>query len=426
MVDTTDPRSIEAALKWTQGKSIINSINLEDGEEKFELVLPARPDVWCRTGGRTIDEDKQQAQAFTRERKLAVAQRSVAILTEKYGIAPEDIIIDPLVFPCATGDENYIGGAVETIEAIRLIKEQIPHVKTILGVSNISFGLPANAREVVNSVFLYHATKAGLDLAIVNAERLERFASLPSEERQLAEDLLFNTPPPEAVDPMFRAAPEDWRAQSAKQKIGINQFHIGAITEHFRGAAKKERKTAAEMPLDERLARYIIEGTKDGLVPDLDLKIAEGAGALEIINGPLMTGMAEVGRLFNNNELIVAEVLQSAEAMKAGVNHLQQFMEKNETSTRGKIVLATVKGDVHDIGKNLVEIILANNGYEVINLGIKVPSDDLIQAWREHHPDAIGLSGLLVKSAHQMVTTAQDFKDHGVRSAAASRRRGAV
>ncbi|MGD1093789.1 MAG: vitamin B12 dependent-methionine synthase activation domain-containing protein, partial [Bryobacteraceae bacterium] len=188
-----------------------------------------------------------------------------------------------------------------------------------------------------------------------------------------------------------------------------------AITEYARRAGKKEKVKAAELPLDERLGNYIIEGTKDGLIPDLDRKLAEGMGSLDIINGPLMKGMTEVGRLFNNNELIVAEVLQSAEAMKAAVNHLEQFMEKSETSVRGKIVLATVKGDVHDIGKNLVEIILANNGYRVINLGIKVPPEDLIRAWREHHPDAIGLSGLLVKSAHQMVTTVSDFKDHDVR-----------
>jgi 5-methyltetrahydrofolate--homocysteine methyltransferase len=356
----------------------------------------------------TIDEDKQQAQAFTRERKLEVAKRSVALLTGKYGIPAEDIIIDPLVFPCATGDENYIGGAVETIDAIRLIKENIPYVKTILGVSNISFGLPPAAREVVNSVFLYYATKAGLDLAIVNAERLERFALIPVEERRLAENLLFNTPPPEIH------APEDWREQSREQKMAINQFHIAAVTDHFRKTGKKEKKKAAALPLDERLANYIIEGTKDGLIPDLDLKLKDGVSALDIINGPLMVGMTEVGRLFNNNELIVAEVLQSAEAMKAAVGHLEKFMEKNETSTRGKIVLATVKGDVHDIGKNLVEIILANNCYQVINLGIKVPPEDLIQAWRQHQPDAIGLSGLLVKSAHQMVTTASDFKDHGV------------
>ncbi len=268
---------------------------------------------------------------------------------------------------------------------------------------------------MVNSVFLYYATKAGLDLAIVNAEKLERFASIPIEERRLAENLLFNTPPPDAEDESLRTAPEDWRQQTREQKIAINQFHIAAITEYARRAGKKEKKKTAELPLDERLANYIIEGTKDGLIPDLERKLAEGAGALEIINGPLMTGMTEVGRLFNNNELIVAEVLQSAEAMKASVNYLEQFMEKTETSTRGRIVLATVKGDVHDIGKNLVEIILSNNGYQVINLGIKVPPEDLIRAWREHQPDAIGLSGLLVKSAHQMVTTASDFKDHDVK-----------
>jgi 5-methyltetrahydrofolate--homocysteine methyltransferase len=419
MIDTTDPKGVELALTYCQGKSIINSINLEDGEEKFELLCPIAKAYGAAVVVGTIDEDKLQAQAFTRERKLAVAQRSVQILTEKYGIAAEDIIIDPLVFPCATGDENYVGGAVETIEAVRLIKENVPFVKTILGVSNISFGLPASAREVVNSVFLYYCTKAGLDLAIVNAERLERFASIPVEERRLAESLLFNTPPAEvpadhANADELKTAPEDWRQQSREQKIAINQFHIAAIAEHFRKAGKKEKKKAADLPLDERLANYIIEGTKDGLVPDLDRKRAEGAAPLDIINGPLMTGMAEVGRLFNNNELIVAEVLQSAEAMKAGVSHLEQFMEKADTSARGKIILATVKGDVHDIGKNLVEIILSNNGYTVVNLGIKVPPDVLIKAFQEHHPDAIGLSGLLVKSAHQMVITGGDLKDHGV------------
>jgi 5-methyltetrahydrofolate--homocysteine methyltransferase len=410
MIDTTDAANVERALKWSQGKSLINSINLEDGEEKFERVCPLARSYGAAIIVGAIDENPVQAQAFTRERKLAVAQRSVDLLTSKYGIPPENIVIDPLVFPCATGDENYIGGAVETIEAIRLMKEKIPHIKTILGVSNISFGLPAAAREIVNSVFLYHATKAGLDLAIVNAEKLERFASIPEDERRLAENLLFNAPTQSQAP---QSEPDDWRAQTREQKIAINQFHIAAISEHFRGAAKK-RKSAQQLPLDQRLANYIIEGTKDGLTADLDLKLKETAAPLDIINGPLMAGMSEVGRLFNNNELIVAEVLQSAEAMKAAVAYLQQFMQKSETSTRGKIVLATVKGDVHDIGKNLVEIILSNNGYRVINLGIKVPPEDLIQAWRDHQPDAIGLSGLLVKSAHQMVTTASDFRDSGV------------
>ncbi|MCC6586791.1 MAG: methionine synthase [Bryobacterales bacterium] len=419
MIDTTDPAAVELSLTYCQGKSIINSINLEDGEEKFEKICPIARSYGAALVVGCIDEDPLQAQAFTRERKLAIAKRSYDLLTQKYDIPPEDIIFDPLVFPCATGDENYIGGAVETIEGVRLVKQNIPHIKTVLGISNVSFGLPAAAREVVNSVFLYYCTKAGLDLAIVNAEKLERFASLPANERELAENLLFNRPPknvaadhPHAAD--LNSVPEDWREQTREQKIAVNQFHIAAITEHFRGASARQKVKAADLPLDQRLANYIIEGSKDGLIEDLELKRAEGASPLEIINGPLMAGMNEVGRLFNNNELIVAEVLQSAEAMKAAVNHLEQFMEKTESSTRGKVVVATVKGDVHDIGKNLVEIILSNNGYQVVNLGIKVPPDDLIRAVQAHKPDAIGLSGLLVKSAQQMVFTAQDFKDSGV------------
>ena len=419
MVDTTDPTAVEQALTYCQGKAIINSINLEDGEEKFEKVVPIAHDYGAAVVVGCIDEDPQQAQAFTRERKLEIAKRSYELLTTKYRMAPEDIIFDPLVFPCATGDENYIGGAVETVEGIRVIKQALPNVRTILGISNVSFGLPAGAREVVNSVFLYYCTKAGLDLAIVNTEKLERFASIPEHERELAENLLFQHPPKkvDSENPraeLLKGAPADWREQNKEQRAAINQFHIAAITEHFRTAKKKDKVRAADLPLDQRLANYIIEGTRDGLIGDLEKKRAEGTAPLDIINGPLMTGMAEVGRLFNANELIVAEVLQSAEAMKASVNHLEQFMEKADTAKRGRIVLATVKGDVHDIGKNLVEIILKNNGYDVVNLGIKVPPEELIKAYQQHHPDAIGLSGLLVKSAQQMVITANDLKDAGI------------
>jgi len=419
MIDTTDPTAVELALTYCQGKAIINSINLEDGEEKFEKVVPIAHDFGAAIVVGCIDEDAKQAQAFTRERKLAIAQRSYELLTKKYGMAPEDIVFDPLVFPCATGDENYIGGAVETMEGIRLIKQALPDTRTILGISNVSFGLPAGAREVVNSVFLYYCTKAGLDLAIVNTERLERFASIPEHERRLAEDLLFQhaakeVPAGHPQSELLRNAPADWREQSKEQKAALNQFHIAAITEHFRTTKKKEKLKAEDVPLDTRLANYIIEGTRDGLVADLERKRAEGTPPLDIINGPLMEGMSEVGRLFNANELIVAEVLQSAEAMKAAVSHLEQFMEKADTAKRGKIVLATVKGDVHDIGKNLVEIILKNNGFDVVNLGIKVPPEKLIEAFQEHKPDAIGLSGLLVKSAQQMVITANDLKDAGI------------
>lgn len=413
MIDTTDPKAVEKSLTYCQGKSIINSINLEDGEEKFERIVPLVKKYGAAVVVGCIDEDPVQAQAFTRERKLAVAERSYKLLTEKYGLRAEDIIFDPLVFPTATGDANYIGGAVETIEGIRLIKEKIPGVKTVLGISNISFGLPPAAREVVNSVFLYHCTKAGLDLAIVNSEKLERFASIPENERKLAENLLFNAPQP-PLTVRGGVGELDWRNQSLDDRVAINQANIAAIAEFYRTATKKEKKAAKDLPLDERLAQYIIQGTKDGLIPDLDLKRQEGARPLDIINGPLMAGMAEVGRLFNANQLIVAEVLQSAEAMKAAVGHLEQFMEKSETATKGKILLATVKGDVHDIGKNLVEIILKNNGYEVINLGIKVPPEELIKAYKEHKPDMIGLSGLLVKSAQQMVVTASDLKAAGI------------
>jgi 5-methyltetrahydrofolate--homocysteine methyltransferase len=385
MIDTTDPAAIERALTYCQGKSIINSINLEDGFDKFERVTPLARKYGAALIVGCIDEDKEQAQAITRERKLEIARRSVKLLNEDYGIRTEDIIIDPLVFPCATGDANYAGSAVETIEGVRLIKQEIPYVKTILGVSNVSFGLPDAGREVLNSVFLYHCTKAGLDLAIVNSEKLERYASIPEQERHLSEDLLWNR----GEDP------------------------IAAFAAHFRSATSRQKKKASDLPLDERIGNYIIEGTKEGLIADLEVKLKEAA-PMDIINGPLMAGMSEVGRLFNNNELIVAEVLQSAEAMKAAVSYLEQFMEKTADSSRGRIILATVKGDVHDIGKNLVDIILSNNGYQVVNLGIKVPPEVLIQAVREHKPDAIGLSGLLVKSAHQMVLTAEDLKDAGI------------
>jgi 5-methyltetrahydrofolate--homocysteine methyltransferase len=419
MIDTTDAAAIELALTYCQGKSIINSINLEDGEEKFERVCPLARSYGAAVIVGCIDEDPTQAQAFTRERKLEIAERSYQLLTGKYGIRAENIIFDPLVFPCATGDENYIGGAVETIEGIKLIKKSIPHVRTVLGISNVSFGLPAGAREVVNSVFLYYCTKAGLDLAIVNAERIERFPSIPEHERTLTENLLFNRLPQEIPDAhpqaaILRNAPADWREQSREQKAAINQFHIAAISDHFRAAGSRKKAHAEDLPLDQRLANYILEGSKDGLVGDLNKKLAEGAAPLDVVNGPLMSGMAEVGRLFNNNELIVAEVLQSAEAMKAAVNHLEQFMEKADTEKRAKVILATVKGDVHDIGKNLVEIILKNNGYDVVNLGIKVPPEDLIRAHKEHQPDAIGLSGLLVKSAQQMVITAADLREAGI------------
>jgi 5-methyltetrahydrofolate--homocysteine methyltransferase len=415
MIDSTDAEAIEVALTYCQGKSIVNSVNLEDGEERIEAIGPLLKRYGAAVIVGVIDEDPQQAQAFTRERKLEIACRAHQIVTEKYGIPETDIIFDPLVFPAASGDESYIGGAVETIEGLRLIKQAFPACPTVLGVSNVSFGLPIRAREIVNSVFLYLCTKAGLDLAIVNTERLERYAAIPEEERRMAEALLFNLPlaAGEKDDETLTDGPQDWRQQSPEQRAAIHQLHIVRLSDHFRGA-KRQAVVRPEQPLDERLAGYIVDGSRSGLREDLDLKLAEGMVPLDIINGPLMAGMAEVGRLFNANELIVAEVLQSAEAMKVAVSHLEQFMDAETSAARGRIVLATVKGDVHDIGKNLVEIIFANNGFEVIDLGIKVVPETLVQAVRVHRPDAVGLSGLLVKSAQQMVVTAGDLAAAGI------------
>src|SRR6266542_953308 len=376
-------------------------------EDKFEEAAElGRAQV--RSGGQVLDvclanpdrdeaADMERFMAFitrkvkvplmivSTERKLAIAERSWHLLTERYGLPARDLIFDALVFPVGTGDANYVGSAMATIEGVRAIKTRFPECKTILGISNVSFGLPPAGREVLNSVFLYHCTKAGLDYAIVNSEKLERYASIPEEERRLAEDLIYRR----GDDP------------------------VAAFAAHFRGRTKKVRVEGARLSLDERLARYIVEGSKDGLIEDLDRKLAE-AGALDIVNGPLMKGMEEVGRLFNDNQLIVAEVLQSAEAMKAAVCHLEGFMEKDESASRGTIVLATVKGDVHDIGKNLVEIILKNNGYRIVNLGIKVPPEDLIAAYHSHKPDAFGLSRPVLKSAQQMVVTAQDLRAAGI------------
>ncbi len=407
MIDTTDPAAVELALTYCQGRAIVNSINLEDGEERFERICPLLRRYGAAAVVGTIDESPDDAQAFSRERKLDVALRSRELLTGKYGLTDADLVIDPLVFPAASGDAAYIGGAVETIEGLRLIKEALPDCRTVLGISNVSFGLPPAAREVVNSVFLYHCTKAGLDLAIVNSQGIERFARIPDEVRREAEALLFNYPGPGGI-------PRDWRRQTPEQRAAINQANIARLTERFRGVKRDRSKPSDDLPLDERLARYIIDGTRDGLTADLDRKLAEGTAPLDVINGPLMSGMAEVGRLFNANELIVAEVLQSAESMKAAVSHLEPHMEAADTAARGKAVLATVKGDVHDIGKNLVEILLANNGFEVVDLGIKVPPERIVEACREHRPDAIGLSGLLVKSAHQMVVTAEDLRAAGI------------
>lgn len=383
VIDSTDEKVIEEALKLSQGKSIINSINLEDGEERFEKVLPIVKKYGAAVVVGTIDE---KGMAVTRERKLEIAERSYDLLVHKWGVAPEDIIFDPLVFPVGTGDEQYIGSATETVEGIRLIKEKLPNCLTVLGVSNVSFGLPPVGREILNAVYLYHCTQAGLDYAIVNTEKLQRYASISMEEIKLAEQLLFET----------------------------TDKTLATFTAFYRDKISEKKESSLPETVEKRLSYYVVEGTKEGLIPDLEQALNMFDSPLDIINGPLMEGMAEVGRLFNDNQLIVAEVLQSAEVMKAAVSFLEPFMEKQDDAGKGKVILATVKGDVHDIGKNLVDIILSNNGFQVIDLGIKVAPNDLINAIEKEKPDIVGLSGLLVKSAQQMVLTVQDMKQFNI------------
>ncbi|MFD1357885.1 methionine synthase [Fictibacillus halophilus] len=384
VIDSTDENVLELALKYSQGKAIINSINLEDGEERFEKVIPLLHKYGAAVVVGTIDE---KGMGVSAERKLEIAKESYELLVEKYKVSPSDIIFDPLVFPVGTGDEQYIGSANATVEGIRLIKESFPQCLTILGVSNVSFGLPPVGREVLNAVYLYHCTQAGLDYAIVNTEKLERFASISKDEIDMAENLLFKT----------------------------TDEALAIFTEFYRGKKKETKSNLPDMTLEERLQYYILEGTKEGLIPDLELALKQYSAPLKIINGPLMDGMKEVGRLFNENQLIVAEVLQSAEVMKASVAFLEPYMESNDTSSsKGKVLLATVKGDVHDIGKNLVDIILSNNGFQVIDLGIKVTPLELIEAVKKNKPDIIGLSGLLVKSAQQMVLTANDMREASI------------
>ena len=397
MIDSTDVAVMEEALKRAPGKCILNSVNLEDGEERFEAVVPLLHQYGAALVVGAIDEDKTMGMALTRERKLAVAARSFDLLTTKYGVAPEDIIFDPLVFPAGTGDKNYWGSAIETIEGIRSIKTAMPRCKTVLGISNVSFGLPPAGREVLNSVFLHHCVEAGLDLAIVNAEKLARYSSIPDEEKTLAWGLL------------------SWKGPGdTSRPAGFDA--VAVFSAHFR-AVKVVEKSASErlkIPIRERVAKNVVEGSLEGLTADLD-ELLKTSKPLDIVNGPLMTGMDEVGRLFGDNQMIVAEVLQSAEVMKAAVTHLEPRMTVADQAVRATILLATVKGDVHDIGKNLVHIILKNNGYKVVDLGIKIAPEQLLEAVKAHKPDAVGLSGLLVKSAQMMVVSASDLTAAGVR-----------
>ena len=415
MIDTTDPKAVELALTYCQGKSIINSVNLEDGEEKFERLCPIAKRFGAALVVGSIDEDKLQAQAFTRERKLAVAQRSVQLLTGEVRHPGRGHHHRSAGVPLRhrrrqlyrrRGRDHRRHTAGQGEDPVRQDRAgDLQHHASACRPRRAKWSTPSSSTTAPRRGSIWRSsTRKSWSASLRCPKKSGAWPSTCCSTRRRP------TPKTNRCAPRPRTGAQ----QTAEQKAAINQFHIAAIAEHFRETGARVKQHAEDLPLDQRLANYIIEGTKDGLIADLDLKRAEGATPLEIINGPLMAGMSEVGRLFNNNELIVAEVLQSAEAMKAAVNHLEQFMEKADTAARGKVILATVKGDVHDIGKNLVEIILANNGYDVVNLGIKVPPDVLIQACMEHQPDAIGLSGLLVKSTQQMVITATDLKAAGI------------
>jgi len=383
MVDTTDPAVMETALQLVPGRPILNSVNLEDGGARLEAVATLARRYGAALVAGCIDEDPTDGMARTAGRKVEVAARLLGRL-EALGLRRREVLLDPLVFPAATGDPKFAGSARETVEGVRRIKAELPGALTVLGISNVSFGLPAAGREVLNAVFLHHCVAAGLDAAIVNTEQLVRFPSLGGDEVALAEAVLFDG---------GRAAVE-------------------AFVGRYRGAS---RPAAApeNLPAEERVRRMVIAGERTGLEASLDELLAR-TDALSIINGPLMAGMDEVGRLFGAGSLIVAEVLVSAEVMQAAVNHLRPHMTGKASAQRGSILLATVRGDVHDIGKNLVGILFSTNGYRVVDLGVQVPSERLVAAWRQHRTDLIGLSGLLVRSAHQMVATVEDLTREGV------------
>ena len=370
MIDSTEEPVLAASLALVGGRSIINSINLEDGLERCENVLPLAKEHGAAVIALTIDE---KGMAKEVEDKVRIARRLYDICTKDYGLRPEDLLFDVLTFTICTGNEDDRKHGMHTLEGIRRVREELPGVGTLLGLSNISFGLRPAARHALNSVFLHHAQEAGLTAAILHAGRIEPLHSIDPEVRQVCEDLIFDRRR-EGYDPLSR------------------------LMELFEGVdakAKKERDVPADV--FERLKWRIVEGEKPGLEEDLDEAMGSKA-PLDIINSDLLDGMAVVGDLFGRGEMQLPFVLQSAETMKAAVAHLEPHMERTEGETRGKVLLATVRGDVHDIGKNLVDIILTNNGYTCFNIGIKQPIEHILEVANEHHPDAIGLSGLLVKS----------------------------
>jgi 5-methyltetrahydrofolate--homocysteine methyltransferase len=393
VIDSTEPEVIRAGLEMLGGRAVVNSVNYEDGDgpgSRLAKVMPLVAEHGAAVIALTIDE---RGQARTREAKVAVATRLIEDLTGRWGMARCDIIVDCLTFPIATGQEETRRDALETIEAIRAVKQRFPDVQTTLGVSNVSFGLNPAARAVLNSVFLDECVRAGLDSAIVHASKIMPIARIPGEQLQTVLDLIY-----------------DRRRDGYDPLAALLALFEGVDTAAVRASRAAE---LAGLPLWERLQRRIVDGERAGLEADLDAALGQRP-ALEIVNDILLEGMKTVGELFGSGQMQLPFVLASAEVMKTAVGYLEPHMERSGEAGKGKIVLATVKGDVHDIGKNLVDIILSNNGYEVVNLGIKQPLSAIVDAATEHAADAIGMSGLLVKSTVVMRDNLAELNSRGL------------
>ncbi|WP_241726859.1 methionine synthase, partial [Dietzia sp. SLG310A2-38A2] len=393
MLDSTEPEVIRTGLEHLGGRCTVNSVNYEDGagpDSRFQKIMELVSRHGAAVVGLAIDEE---GQARTADRKVEIAERIIADLTENWGIAEDDIIIDCLTFPISTGQEEVRRDGIETIEAIRRLTESRPRIHTTLGLSNISFGLNPAARQVLNSVFLHECIQVGLDTAIAHSSKILPMSKIDDRQREVALDLVYD-----------------------RRKEGYDPLQV--FMELFDGVSTASTKDAraaelAAMPLMERLSARIVDGERKGLEADLDAAMAE-IPPLEIINTHLLSGMKTVGELFGSGQMQLPFVLQSAETMKTAVAHLEPHMEASDEDGKGRIVLATVKGDVHDIGKNLVDIILSNNGYDVVNIGIKQPIADIISAAREHKADVIGMSGLLVKSTVVMKDNLAELNSEGI------------
>ncbi|MFM7542819.1 MAG: dihydropteroate synthase, partial [Actinomycetales bacterium] len=398
VIDSTEPATLQAGLEHLGGRSIINSVNYEDGtgpESRFAKIMPLVKRHGAAVVALTIDE---QGQARTVDWKLSVARRLISDLTSNWGMNLGSIMVDCLTFPIATGQEETRRDALETLEAIDQLKREYPEVLTTLGVSNVSFGLKPAARVVLNSVFLAEAVKKGLDSAIIHPSKIMPINKIPEIQLKAALDLIYD------------------RREYAE---GITTFDplaeflsVFADVENQVGKLSKADELAA-LPLEQRLRRRIIDGEKAGLERDLQEALDNGRSALSVINEDLLEGMREVGELFGKGEMQLPFVLQSAETMKLAVAYLERFMEKSDATDRGAILLATVKGDVHDIGKNLVDIILTNNGYRTVNIGIKQTINQIIDSAKEHDVDVIGMSGLLVKSTVIMRENLEELTARG-------------